>query len=404
MAAVTPGFRTVKETALAWGVSGRYVNMCIADGRVGGALRMGNIWLVPNSAEKPGRAAKPGRQSPCAVPPQKDALSADIARVVEATVGPWPANEPDAILATVPEARLRLQYEGEFAYLRGDFARVVQCFREIGHDGAAKLRACPLTIAAAICTGNYALYTEMESYLQNIIQSNNSGDIKIVAELALNTAYVSAIAPNMVSGWLKDGDFSALPPLARADAAFKRAKYFQGLGQFEPMLAVAETALALCDPPEGISYAGIYLRLVCAAACHALGRVDKAESWLHAAMHMALPHGFITPFAESAPACGGLLEKLLEQEYPAHLSAVTAQWRRTFANWMAFHNQFTRQNITSMLSMREYEMAALVVQHVPRAQIAQRFHISPGRLNNIMKEIYGKLFVSGREELAKFIL
>ena len=47
------GYKTVKETAEAWGVTVRYVNMCVADGRIFGAVRMGNMWLIPKDAEKP---------------------------------------------------------------------------------------------------------------------------------------------------------------------------------------------------------------------------------------------------------------------------------------------------------------------------------------------------------------
>jgi len=90
----------------------------------------------------------------------------------------------------VSEKRLRLQYEGEFAYLRGDFARVIECFRELGDDDAAKLRACPLTIAAAISFKDYPLYKEIETYLKGVVQANSCGDVTAVAELALNTAYV----------------------------------------------------------------------------------------------------------------------------------------------------------------------------------------------------------------------
>jgi hypothetical protein len=45
------------------------------------------------------------------------------------------------------------------------------------------------------------------------------------AELALAAAVISCIAPNMAPDWLKEGDFSALAPLARPYALYLRAKY-----------------------------------------------------------------------------------------------------------------------------------------------------------------------------------
>lgn len=88
----------------------------------------------------------------------------------------------------------------------------------------------------------------------------------------------------------------------------------------------------------------------------------------------------------------------------AGAAAVLAQWERTVKNWIAFHNSFTRDNITLMLTLREYHMAQLAARRVPYAQIAERFNISVGRLKNIMLEIYEKLCVSGRDELAKYVV
>jgi DNA-binding CsgD family transcriptional regulator len=41
---------------------------------------------------------------------------------------------------------------------------------------------------------------------------------------------------------------------------------------------------------------------------------------------------------------------------------------------------------------------------VPYKEIAKRFNISVGRLKNIMLEIYEKLYISGRDELAQYVL
>lgn len=224
-----------------------------------------------------------------------------------------------------------------------------------------------------------------------------------MAELSLATAAVSVIAPNLAPDWLKKGDFSALAPQAKSDALYLRTKYFQCLGNYEAMLATAQTALALCEPKGGITVPDIYLRVSCAIACHSLGRTEDARRYLLGAMRISLPHGFITPFAESLTALGGLAEQCLEQEFPAHYGTVVGQWKRTWKNWITFHNQFTKDNITLMLTLREYHIALLVSRRVPYAEIAKQYCISVGRLKNIMLEVYGKLLVSGRDELAKYI-
>ncbi len=132
--------------------------------------------------------------------------------------------------------------------------------------------------------------------------------------------------------------------------------------------------------------------------------ITAVKGWLLSAMRLALPHGFITPFAELVTSLGGLIEECLEQEFPSSYKTIMEQWERTWKNWIAFHNQFAKDNITLILSLREYHLAMLVARRVPYAKIAKQYGISVGRLKNIMLEIREKLFLSNQEELERFIL
>jgi len=90
-------------------------------------------------------------------------LSDELNYMIEATAIPVPVNNPDEILNILNEDRLRLHFESELAYLRGDFEKVIDCFHKTEGDDASKIRACSLTIAAAISSGNYSLYLSMLS-------------------------------------------------------------------------------------------------------------------------------------------------------------------------------------------------------------------------------------------------
>ena len=46
-------YMTLKEAAEKWGVTPRRVNYYCAAGRIPGAVKMANIWLIPKDAEKP---------------------------------------------------------------------------------------------------------------------------------------------------------------------------------------------------------------------------------------------------------------------------------------------------------------------------------------------------------------
>lgn len=44
---------TTKEAAVKWGVTPRQVQLLCAKGRVPGAVRFGNAWVIPEDAQKP---------------------------------------------------------------------------------------------------------------------------------------------------------------------------------------------------------------------------------------------------------------------------------------------------------------------------------------------------------------
>ncbi len=387
---------SVSEASERWGVSLRQVQRLLAYGRIPNTKKYGRSWMIPEDAEKPIDPRREKKKMP------GYSLSSDLACVIASTAIPMPIDNPDAILDTIGEERLRIQYEGELAYLRGDFARTMQCFQKTEGNDAARLRACPVAVAASISLGDYQAYTKIDAYLKGFVETEPS-DVSIFAELGIATAAVSVYAPNMVPNWLKEGDFRSLLPQARPDALYLRAKYFQSINQHETSLAVAQTAIALSASECGITFSDVYLRVTCAVSCCYLGRTDEAKRWLLSALRMSLPHGFITPFAEIVTALGGLMEQCLKQEFPKYLDTVLGQWERTWKNWTTFHNQFTKDNITLMLSLREYHIALLVARHVPYAKIARQHGISVGRLKNIMLEIYGKLFISGRDELTRYV-
>lgn len=46
-------YLTVKETGEKWGITSRMVNVYCTNGRIPGAIKKGNLWLIPEEAEKP---------------------------------------------------------------------------------------------------------------------------------------------------------------------------------------------------------------------------------------------------------------------------------------------------------------------------------------------------------------
>ena len=49
------GYLSVQQTADKWGVSVRWVNQYILEGRISGCERFGRVWAVPENAVRPKR-------------------------------------------------------------------------------------------------------------------------------------------------------------------------------------------------------------------------------------------------------------------------------------------------------------------------------------------------------------
>lgn len=385
------------EASEKWDISIRQVQRLLVKNRIPYAKKHGRAWMIPKGAEKPIDLRKE-KQLP------NKSLLGELSYVFLSTTLPMPRNNPDLILEFVDEEKVRFQYEGQLAYLRGEFKQTIDCFLKIGTDDAAKIRACPVAMAATISMGDYKRYTQIDSYLKDLIKANRGPEVSALAELILATVTISLATREMAPNWLEKGDLTNLPIQAKPHALYLRAKYFQHLGKYEAMLGVAQTALVFCSMERGLMMCDIYLRLICALANYFLGRIVEAKAFLLDAMNIALPHGFITPFVESIVDFGGLVELCLEQEFPEHYDVVIKQWKHTWKNWIFFHNELTEDNITIILSLREYHIAMLVARRVPHRRIAEHHNISIGRLKNIISVIYSKLLVSNRDELSKHIL
>lgn len=46
-------YLTVKEAGEKWGLGTRIVTMYCVEGRIAGAIKKGNLWLIPEQAERP---------------------------------------------------------------------------------------------------------------------------------------------------------------------------------------------------------------------------------------------------------------------------------------------------------------------------------------------------------------
>ncbi len=47
------GYISLREASEKWGISVRRINVLCSEGRIEGASKIGNMWVLPENAEKP---------------------------------------------------------------------------------------------------------------------------------------------------------------------------------------------------------------------------------------------------------------------------------------------------------------------------------------------------------------
>lgn len=388
---------SVREAAEKWGISMRRVQILCDGGRIPGAARFGRTWLIPADAKKPAN-------------PQQDKsaerqyfLTALIAHVAAVTV-PMPKDDPDSILSTISDERVRRHYEAELAYLRGDFHTPLQCYEQTRGDDIARICIGPLAIPAAAALAQYDTYLKIEKYYKTRIKNAPEDAITCFEEICLASAAISAKAPELIPAWVAAGDFSGIPPALLPDALYLRAMYLYYCERYDATLVMLETALAIYSPDRVGNNITIYVRLLRAASHYALGHTAEAERLLLEAMHLYLPHRFITPFIEMIAHFGGMMKKCVLQAYPEHYDAFTAQKQWMYKNWRSFYNRFTTENVTGILTADEFRIAQMAARRVSYANIAKQVALPAAEVKEMLQTICQKLSIADKSKLNKLVL
>ena len=383
---------SAKEAAEKWRVNVRVVQSYCQSARIPGAKKYGASWMIPARAEKP-------------LDPRK---ARKLPRKADASPLFWacadlPKDNPDAAPLGMAPAPRRLA-AADIAFRRGDPAPAKAVWCKTSKDDPTKLSAASLATAAAISSGDYALYDEIQSYLSAAIQNARNERDKALLSLPGALAAVGMAAAAMTPGWLKACDFTLFPRELRPFLLYLYALHLRNIGAYAEMLGVAKAALMLTEKPATFTWLDVYLPVLCAVAASALGDAEQAKAHLDAALALALPSGFIAPLADCLGDLGGLLEAAVERDHPQYRKAVIDLWDRSFKNWIRFHNAFTKENITTVLSAREYQTARLIAHGATYADAARSLHLSVSRVKHVLADVYAKLLIQGKQDLPALIL
>ena len=382
-------YMSSKEAAVIWGVSLREVQRLLTESRIPGAVKHGHYWLIPGGSEKP--------------TDPRTARNNGTARFAPIPVLHLPKGNADAALDAFSGNALRLA-QADLAYWRGDPEPAKAYWRAVNHTNATLLSAASLAAVAAISSGDYELYYEVEHKLAKLGRLTSDPATAALLSLPGVLASVSLALPEMAPLWLRDCDLSLFAPEDRSYALILAAMHKRNIGDHAAQLSIARTTALLIESRTTFTWQDVSLWLLAASACFAMGDMEPARRYLLTAMQLGLPCGFLMPFADNLGDFGGMMEELLAEHYPDCREPILRLWERSFKNWMRFHNEFSRANITTVLTSQEYHAAKLLASGETYAGVSRRMSLSVGRVKSLQTAIYAKLHITRRDELRGYII
>lgn len=383
-------YLSVTQCAQQWGIHPRTVQRQCRAGCIPGSIKLGNNWLIPACSEKPtGYAVK-----------EAPKVLQDLVWIAPS----FPSGQADAFLQSLPRDKVYWMTKGFFAYNRCEYEEALDCLRPGRFNGAHPSLAILYSMYAAICAGNYELYRKMRSTLESIqIQYSDTAELRLIWECIMASINCSLCVLRNIPDWLVKGDLTGIPPPLRDLGWYTYVRYLQLTKDYRVMLAASEARLSVTRKPGHYSMCDIYMNLYSALGFIKLGNASLARDRMMTAMRLALPDGFISPFAETMTTMQGLTERCLLASFPHLYDQVVSQWKRIFPHWLHAHNEFAQYKMPDILTRREYQITLFVADGLSNSQIAQKMFLSISTIKADLSAVYDKLGISCRRELKQLI-
>ena len=162
-----------------------------------------------------------------------------------------------------------------------------------------------------------------------------------------------------------------------------------------------EAATALMQPAYPV--AAIYLNIVGAMASNSLARHDDAQRFFDRAWALAMPEGYIEPFAEHHGMLQGLVERKLRSTQPELYQQLSKLVYRFSRGWMKIHNPTSTRKVTDTLTPYEFSIAMLAAKGRTNKEIADYMSISVNSVKAYLATIYQKIGITKRSDLKFYV-
>lgn len=401
-----------KEAAEKWGVSVHRVQEFCKHGRIEGASRFGNNWMIPSDAPRPldGRRREARAEAEKALPLPRRAPLLAMTDLYDRS---GCAEKVAMSLSSIPEAKE--MFESEIAYYRGEIDHVYGDARYFlkNHTGFYAVLGSGILLAfCAIWRGDLQLWQKAK---QHIIEApcKNESDREIVL-LALAIIDSAVYETGSYPVWFTRGNFQTLLPdshpsakvfygrflYASAFGVASRQVELEGVKGLALMRMIPNTLEPLISQAilDRTVIAELQLRLLCATAYHNAGEDTLAIEHIDRAIQLALPDQLYGVLAEASRTLDYLLRERLNLVDPEATKLVNDLYKRYTGGLSTLRSMLQNRYKATNLTTREREVAKLIAFGFTTRQIAEKLLVTESAIKQTVTKLMQKTGLDNRNE------
>lgn len=402
---------SVKEASSKWGVSERRVQKLCSDGRIKGAIKFGQVWMIPNTAVLPTNKNNEKPQLP--MPKRTPFL--DMTNIYN-KIGE--ADSCGEMLVNNPEAHAL--YKAQIAYRRGEIDKVYDNARYFlkAHSGTnAILGAGMLLAQCAIWRGDINLWYEAKKHIFEA--PSNTNEERELISLAIAIADSSLYDNKDYPEWFRKGNFESLPADSHPAAKVFYIKYLymnafslaskeikldgmEGLSLMKIIPYIIEPLISQAVVDQTI-IPEIYLRLSCAVAYHNAGLKEETISHLDKAINLCVKDGLYGVLTEYVRHFSGLLEERLKLVDEMGVVIVSQLFQRYNIGWAKISGTVRNKFIATNLTPKEHDVAKLTVFGFSPKEISGLLYMSESSVKQTIVRVMNKTGINDKREFVYIV-
>ena len=385
-------YESAQQAADRLGVTIHTIRRWARDGRIPGAVRQGQSWMIPVDFVPQAQITNDRQPIRTAMPLMNSA---------------FPLGKCREFIERIPDEDDRAIAWGEYYYYSGQ-AELAAKTMEPYQDSAD-----PVLRYSANLVGFFSNFTGGRTHLavhafeqlradwQKGIRRESTPQLYAIGVFAVTASSVLLHLP-------LDDDINLqqsiryLPEGLKLWACYVLAHKAYLEKNYSGSLAIAELALSM--QPKLYPVGSIYVHLVAAMSLMSLKRVEEAKHHMAHAWELAEQDGFLQPFGEHHGLLQGMIERFFQKDYPETYEKIIAITYSFSAGWRKIHHLISKHEVADNLTTTEFTIAMLYNRGWTAKEIAAYMNLSPRTITNTIQVIYQKLGISSKRELGQFML